>query len=140
MNRWPVSLQLPVQWGDMDSFQHVNNVAYLRLFESARIAYFERAGLMEGMPAIGPILARQTIDYRIPLVYPDMLRAAATATKLGNTSFSMGLRLESSRLGKIAAEGEAVVVMVDYRKGQKVPLGDALRARIEALEAAGAGG
>jgi acyl-CoA thioester hydrolase len=140
MNRWPVSLQLPVQWGDMDSFQHVNNVAYLRWFESARIAYFERAGLMDRMPAIGPILARQTIDYRIPLVYPDTLRASATATKLGNTSFSMGLRLESSRQGKLAAEGEAVVVMVDYRNNQKVPLGTALRARIEALEAAGAGG
>jgi acyl-CoA thioester hydrolase len=140
MNRWPVSLQLPVQWGDMDSFQHVNNVAYLRWFESARIAYFERAGLMDGMPAIGPILARQTIDYRIPLVYPDMLLAAATATRLGTTSFGMGLRLTSGRQGKLAAEGEAVVVMVDYRVNRKVPLGDALRARIEALEAAGAGG
>ena len=140
MNRWPVSLQIPVQWGDMDSFQHVINVAYLRWFESARIAWFERAGLMERMPDIGPILARQTIDYLIPLVYPDSVRASATATKLGNTSFTMSQRLESVQHGKIAAEGEAVVVMVDYRVNRKVPLGDALRARIEALEAAGAGG
>lgn len=140
MNRWPVSLVIPVQWGDMDSFQHVNNVSYLRWFESARIAWFERAGLMERMPDIGPILARQTIDYRIPLVYPDSVRASATATKLGNTSFTMGQRLESVRQGKIAADGEAVVVMVDYRVNRKVPLGDALRARIQALEAAGPGG
>ena len=139
MNRWPVSLQIPVQWGDMDSFQHVNNVAYLRWFESARIAWFERAGLMEGMPDVGPILARQTIDYRLPLVYPDSVRASATALRLGTTSFTMGQRLLSVRHGKVAAEGEAVVVMVDYRKNQKVPLGDAVRARIEALEAAGAG-
>lgn len=140
MNRWPVSLVIPVQWGDMDSFQHVNNVSYLRWFESARIAWFERAGLMERMPDIGPILARQTIDYRIPLVYPDSVRASATATKLGNTSFTMAQRLESVRHGKIAADGEAVVVMVDYRVNRKVPLGDALRARIQALEAAGPGG
>jgi acyl-CoA thioester hydrolase len=140
MNRWPVSLVIPVQWGDMDSFQHVNNVSYLRWFESARIAWFERAGLMERMPGIGPILARQTIDYRIPLVYPDSVRASATATKLGNTSFTMAQRLESVQQGKIAAEGEAVVVMVDYRVNRKVPLGDALRARIRALEATGPGG
>ena len=136
MSRWPVSLQLPVQWGEMDSFQHVNNVAYLRWFESARIAYFEAAGIMDRMPAVGPILARQTIDYRLPLTYPDMLRASATVTKLGNTSFTMGLRLESGKHAKIAAEGEAVVVMVDYRTNEKVPLGEALRARIERLEAA----
>jgi len=138
MNRWPVSLQLPVQWGDMDSFQHVNNVSYLRWFESARIAYFEAAAILEGMPAVGPILARQTIDYRLPLTYPDTLRASATVTRLGNTSFTMGLRVESEKRRKIAAEGEAVIVMLDYRTGQKVPLTDDLRARIEGLEAAGA--
>ena len=139
MNRWPVSLELPVQWGDMDAFQHVNNVAYLRWFESARIAYFEIAGVLEGMPAIGPILARQTIDYRLPLTYPDRLRASATAIRLGTTSFTMGLRLASEKHGKIAAEGEATLVMLDYRNGQKVPLSDALRARIEALEKGAAG-
>ena len=138
MNRWPVSLRLPVQWGDMDSFQHVNNVMYLRWFESARIAYMERAGMMDRMPEIGPILARQTIDYRFPLVYPDTVLATATVTKLGNTSFTMGLRLASERQGgRVAAEGEAVTVMFDYRKNGKVPLGEALRARIEALEAGG---
>jgi acyl-CoA thioester hydrolase len=136
MDRWPVSLVLPVQWGDMDAFQHVNNVLYLRWFESVRIAYMERAGMMDRMPAIGPILARQTIDYRFPLVYPDSVRAMATVTKLGNTSFTMGMRLLSESKGKLAAEGEAVTVMLDYRTNQPVPLGDALRARIEALEAA----
>ena len=136
MNRWPISLHLPVQWGDMDAFQHVNNVSYLRWFESARIAYFEAVGIMDRMPAIGPILARQTIDYRLPLTYPDTLQASATVLRLGNTSFTMGLRLSSARHGKVAAEGEAVIVMLDYGSGEKVPLGEALRARIEKLEAA----
>ena len=31
-----------VQWGDMDSFQHVNNVQYFRFFENARIKYLFR--------------------------------------------------------------------------------------------------
>ena len=47
MNRWPVTIELPVQWGDMDSFGHVNNVVYLRWFESARIAYGNRIGLAD---------------------------------------------------------------------------------------------
>lgn len=138
MNRWPVTVELPVQWGDMDSFAHVNNVVYLRWFESARIAYFERAGILERMATerVGPILARQTIDYRLPLQYPDTLRVATTVIKLGKTSFTMGLRMRSRAQGRaIAAEGESVVVMMDYRAGRKVQLWEELRRRIEELEA-----
>jgi len=138
VNRWPVTVELPVQWGDMDSFAHVNNVVYLRWFESARIVYFERAGILERLATerVGPILARQTIDYRLPLQYPDTLRVATTVIKLGKTSFTMGLRMRSRAQGRaIAAEGESVVVMMDYRAGRKIQLWEELRRRIEDLEA-----
>jgi acyl-CoA thioester hydrolase len=137
MNRWPVTIELPVQWGDMDSYGHVDNVVYLRWFESARIAYFERSGILARMAAeqVGPILARQTIDYRLPLEYPDTVRVSATVLKLGNTSFTMALRMRSrAHQRAIAAEGENVIVLFDYRSGRKVPLGPDLRARIEELE------
>ena len=138
MHRWPVTIELPVQWGDMDSFGHVNNVVYLRWFESARIAYFERAGILAQMPDLGPIQARQVIDYRLPLKYPDRLLVSTTVTKLGNTSFTMALRIRSHANDRaIAAEGEAVIVMVDYRSGRKVPLSAELRESIEKLESTG---
>lgn len=138
MNRWPVTIELPVQWGDMDSFGHVNNVVYLRWFESARIAYFERAGILAQMPDVGPIQARQVIDYRLPLRYPDRVLVSATVTKLGNTSFTMGLRIRShAHQRAIAAEGEAVIVMIDYRANRKVALSDELRRNVEKLEASG---
>ena len=140
LNRWPVTIQLPVQWGEMDAFGHVNNVVYLRWFESVRIAYFERCGILEGMPEIGPIQARQEIDYRLPLRYPDRLLASITAIRLGNTSLTMAVRLRSEAQQRaIAAEGVSVIVMVDYRTGRKVPLSDHLRKRIAALEASGPG-
>ena len=133
-----MTIELPVQWGDMDSFGHVNNVVYLRWFESVRIAYFERAGILSQMPEVGPIQARQEIDYRLPLRYPDRLLVSATVSKLGNTSFTMGLRLRShGNQRAIAAEGVAVIVMMNYRTGRPVPLSAELRARISALEASG---
>ena len=133
MNRWPVTIELPVQWGDMDSFGHVNNIVYLRWFESARIAYFEKAGILSQMPDIGPIQARQVIDYRLPLTYPDRLLVSATVTKLGNTSFTMLYQVVSERRG-LVAEGEGIVVMFDYAKQAKTPLDEGLRARIATLE------
>ena len=142
LGRFPVSIELPVQWGDMDAFQHVNNVVYLRWFESARIAYFRAAGILDRMESegIGPILARSTIDYRIAIEFPDEVRVQACVHKLGNSSFTMGMRMRSKRHGeRLVAESENVVVMLDYRKQAKVALTADLRAAIAALEAKGAG-
>lgn len=136
--RHPVSVEIPVAWGDMDAFGHVNNAVYFRWFESARIAYFEKIGLNERMrrEKKGPILARTSCDYEKPLTFPDTVRATASVVKLGNTSFVMEYRVTSERHG-LAARGEGVVVLVDYEKGGKLPLDDELRARIDALEASG---
>ena len=40
LSSYPHVLVLPVLWADMDAFQHVNNTAYLKWFESSRIAFF----------------------------------------------------------------------------------------------------
>ena len=135
--RWPVTIELPVFWGDMDSFGHVNNVRYLRWFESARIAWFEAAGVLARMVSegVGPILARSTIDYRIALEYPDTVKVSTTLLKLGTTSFTMGMRLTSqAHQGAVAAEGENVIVMMDYRAQKKVPIWPGLRAAMLKLE------
>ena len=36
------SIEMTVEWGDMDALQHVNNVEYFKYFQKARIAYFEK--------------------------------------------------------------------------------------------------
>jgi acyl-CoA thioester hydrolase len=127
---------VPVAWGDMDSFQHVNNTVYLRWFETARIAYFVKLGLSTraGAPDAGPILARATVDFRQPVTFPDKVKVRARVPKIGTTSFTMQYEVVSAKLG-VAAEGEGIVVMFDYAKGTKVPVDDALRARIAKLEA-----
>ncbi len=122
----------------MDAFAHVNNTVYLRWFESARIAYFRLAGVLDRMEShgIGPILARATIDFRKPVTYPDRIVAAARVPELRNTSYTMTYRVTSqAHGGALVAEGDSVVVMVNYRTGAKVPLSDELRARIAGLEA-----
>src|ERR1700679_1275977 len=71
--KFPVWIPLPVFWGDQDAFGHVNNNAYFRWFESARIAYSERIGLLDLFRAkrIGPILASISCDYRRQINFPD---------------------------------------------------------------------
>jgi acyl-CoA thioester hydrolase len=130
-----VSVEIPVAWGDMDAFGHVNNTVYFRWFESARIAYFERIGLNERMrrEKKGPILARTSCDFEKPLTFPDTVTASARVVKLGNTSFVMEYKVESKKHG-LAAKGEGVIVLIDYEKGGKVPLDDELRSKIDGVE------
>ena len=139
LGRYPVSVTIPVAWGDMDAFRHVNNVAFARWQETARVAYLGRLGLMERKDAegVGPIVARLSIDYRRPLTYPDTVRVDATVTRIGNSSLTMAYRFTSQAQETLAATGEDVMVVVDYRTGKSTPVDAPLRARIAALEAEG---
>ena len=136
LGSFPVKLEHRVAWGEMDAFGHVNNANYLRWFESARIAYFEKVAISVGGKDTSPwvpILGRATIDFRKPVSYPDVVTLEATITKFGNTSFTMGYRAVSAALG-LAAEGEAIVVLLDA-SGQKLVLPEAFKKAVEALEA-----
>ena len=136
LGRFPVKLEHRVAWGEMDAFGHVNNANYLRWFESARIAYFEKIAVSVSVRDTSPwvpILGRATIDFRKPVSYPDTVTLEATVTKFGNTSFTMAYRAVSAALG-LAAEGEAIVVLLD-QAGTKLVLPDAFKQAVEALEA-----
>ncbi len=142
LGRYPVSISVPVAWGEMDAFQHVNNVVYARWFESGRIAYFERLGLLERMRAdgVGPILAKLGIDYRRPVTFPDTVRVETTVTRIGNSSFTMASRIRSEVQGIEVAADEEVIVLFDYRAGRPTPVDERLRAGIAAIEQTGEAG
>ena len=128
---FPVRIEIPVAWGDMDAFGHVNNVVYLRWFESARIAWFERVGISDRRDGgIGPILASTHCQYLRPLAYPDTILAEATVTRLGRSSFDMAHRIVRKATGEVAAQGGGVLVMFDYASGKSAPIDAALRERM----------
>lgn len=131
-----VVIEIPVAWGDMDAMGHVNNTVYLRYFETARIAYFERVGFLDEMArsGVGPILASTRCRFRRPLTYPDRVWVGAGARELEADRFLMLYRIVSDALGQVAAEGDGVIVSYDYRQKRRAALPDAVRERIESLE------
>jgi len=133
---FPLVIEIPVAWGDMDSLRHVNNTVYFRYFESARMAYFERVGFWEHMDetGVGPILATAQCRFRLPLTYPDTVSVGARAEALGADRFMMKYVVVSHRHARSAAEGEGLIVSYDYRALTKAPLPEVIRRRIEALE------
>ena len=136
---YPVVIEVPVAWGEMDSLQHVNNIVYFRYFESARMAYFKEIDIWGymGETGVGPILASTECKFRIPLSYPDTVSVGTRITNVGEDRFVMQYLVASHRHGRTAAEGSGVIVTYDYREKRKAPLPQEIRARIEALESRG---
>jgi acyl-CoA thioester hydrolase len=134
---YPVVVDVPVVWGEMDAFGHVNNIIYFRYFETARIAYFEKLNVPEflGRDPLGPILSETTCRFRAALSYPDTVSIGARVASIGEDRFIMRYAVFSHRQGRLAAEGEGTLVCFDYRQGRKAPLPERLKARIVAMEA-----
>lgn len=130
---FPIVLSLPVAWGDMDAYGHVNNTVYFRWFESARIAFLDRIGFRTGPPTgVGPILASTHCRFRRPLAYPDTVHIGARAGEVGEDRFTMEYRVVSEAAG-LAAEGTGVVVSYDYGRAEKAPIPASVRGAIDAL-------
>ncbi len=133
---FPVIVEISVLWGDEDGFGHVNNVAYLRWCETARVAYLKRIGFFPELPpqGTGPIIASVTCHYRRQLKYPDTVAAGTRVTAIGNSSFRMEHRIFSRASGEIAAEVDSAMVAVDYSTGKPVRVPDHIREAIARLE------
>jgi len=142
LSHFPVVIQLPVVWGEMDAFGHVNNTVFFRYFETARLAYFERIAFGESaQPSdVGPILASTSCRFRRPLQYPDTIHVGPRVSEIGEDRFTMAYEIYSEAHDDIAAKGEGVIVAYDYANHQKAPLPDDVRQRIRALDPAATDG
>ncbi len=130
-----IRVEIPIAWGDMDSFKHVNNTKFFKFFETARIRYFEEAGFIETMQkdAIGPILATASCKFIKPLFYPDTVIVGTRVTSVESDNFMMEYIIVSQSKG-IAAIGDSKMVVYDYKSSEKAPLPDSVRNKIREID------
>ena len=133
---FPVVIVQPVQWGEQDPLGHVNHVTYFRWYETARIAYFRKIGLMDmhKHERIGPILASVTNDYRRQITYPDTVHIGVRITRIGRSSLGMEHKIVSQDDLHISAEGSSTMVVFDYQTNKAHAVPARIRHAIEELE------
>ena len=136
LNHAPLIVEQAVNWGEMDSYAHVNNVMYFRYFENARMEYFLRIGLFEfeRKTGIGPILAAVHARFRRPLKFPDVISISGKIVTMGEDRFTFEHRIVSHEHNAVTTEGESLIVTYDYREEKKTPIPPELRKAIEELE------
>ncbi|QQR86815.1 MAG: acyl-CoA thioesterase [Flavobacteriales bacterium] len=130
-----LSARFPFHWGEMDAFGHVNNVAYFRWLETARMHYLRAIGIThpDDQNGLGLLLAETTCTFLKPLHFPDTVTVRTGLDHIGNTSFRMRYEVHSEAVG-LAATAVSVQVMFDYNTNAKTPVPASVRERIERVQ------
>ena len=133
-----VVVDLNIEWGDMDALQHVNNIEYFKYFQVARIAYFEKINSDSefGETPIPLILASTQCKFIYPLTFPDSVSVGVRVDAMADQYFTMKYAVVSQKHQRLAAIGDAKVVMFDYVNNKKTSIPNEIRKTIIDLEKA----
>ena len=125
-----------VRFGDLDAMQHMNNVEFLRFFETARIDWF-RATLPAHTPTarqqFGFIFAECHIAYRAPAFFDDEIRTHIRPAEIRRSSIRLDFEMRVEADDRLVADGWGTLVGYDYEASEPRPLPDAVRERVEPL-------
>ena len=127
------SLVQRVRFGDMDPLQHLNNVEFLRFFETARIDYIHKlTGRHPGKrEQFGLIFAEAHIKYRAEAFFGDDIRTSVWVSEIRRSAFRVDFVMQIESDGRVAAEGYGWLVGYDHNEGRPQPLPDELREQLE---------
>jgi acyl-CoA thioester hydrolase len=134
MEGYRVVFEHEVLFRDLDALGHVNNVAFIAFMEDARVKYWK--ALRRGLDArrIDFILGDVTCRYHSPAHFGETLMVGIRVAGLGNKSFRFEYRMEDKATGRVVVEGSSVQVMYDYESRRSIPLDDATRTAMAAVE------
>jgi acyl-CoA thioester hydrolase len=133
---WPFTHTDRVRFSDLDAMGHLNNVAFLQFFESARIAFLKDL-IPEHDPTdpsdFGLIFAECRINYRSPAFFEEDIATSVRPSEIARSSFRIEFEMRSERDGRLLAEGYGVLVGYRYGEGRAAPLPDRAREALAPL-------
>ena len=127
------NLTLRIDWADMDLFGHVNNVAFFRYVQAARVHFWEAVGIgaTPSASGTGAILASTACQFMRPLGYPGQVQVQTHVAGVRTTSFELHHQL-FDQSNQLAAQAQDAIVLFDYQTSQKIPMPHALKLRLMA--------
>jgi acyl-CoA thioester hydrolase len=135
MTAYSTSMRLRIDWSELDSFGHVNNLAILRYAQTARLNYMEATGMMRyhTETGIGPVLASTSCQFKKQLFYPGYVTVNSRVDHIKNTSFHMR-HMVLNEDQECVAEMDDVLVMFDYKKNIKQSIPEIFRKKMTKTE------
>jgi acyl-CoA thioester hydrolase len=126
---------LRVRYIECDAQKVVFNSRYSEYVDVSINEFLRAAGVLKDF-AEGNLdfqVVKQTVEWKAPARFDQVLELSITATRLGHTSFTVGtdFRIAGSD-SRVIVTVETVYVLVDAATLTKLPLPDGLRAALTA--------
>lgn len=141
-----ITVNVPLRWGDMDAYGHINNARILSVLEEARIAVFGVPGgtgapggdpapidLLAGVsPGVLTLIAEHTVKYRQQLEYRATdVQITVRVLAVKGASVVIGYDLVDPVAQTLCVSASTTMVFVDGATGRPVRLSPEQRAALE---------
>ena len=124
---------LRVRYGECDAQKVVFNARYAEYIDLATTEFFRAIGfgaaLLSG--ALDFQVVKQTIEWKMPARFDEVLELSVQAIRIGTTSFTLQTTFRLAGGLSLVASAETVYVLVDPRTLQKTPIAVDLRSAME---------
>lgn len=127
-----LSLELRIDWSDLDMYKHVNNVSFMRYLQSGRVNFWEATGIYKTYEHTnkGTMLVSTHCDFKKPLFYPGTAIVKTRLDFIKNSSFGLEHHILNKN-GELCAIGKDVVVCFDFSRDTTFRIPDDLREKLE---------
>jgi acyl-CoA thioester hydrolase len=118
-------MRMPIRWGDMDAYGHVNNTVYFRYMEQARIEWITSLGYEVAPGRESMLMINGFCNFFKQLSYPGELILKTSIGTVGRSSLDVYTEMYlSSEPEVMVSEGGATMVWVDLTTNQSAPWPD----------------
>jgi acyl-CoA thioester hydrolase len=133
-------IPIPLRWGDLDAYNHVNNVQTMRILEEARVRAFWAPETGEAAPTAVlkatagsdtiTMIAGHLVEYVAPIEYHrDPLDVQLWISAVGGASADISYEVFSQ--GVLVVRAESTMVFIDAKTQRPRRISDAERAAWE---------
>ena len=107
---------IAVRYADLDTHRHVNNISLLEYVETARTAYYQAAGIWDGVTVenMGMVVASVKCDYLESICFGQSVRVGLSLNYIGTKSLRFRFQVEDELGEQVFARGEVVMVSYDH--------------------------
>jgi acyl-CoA thioester hydrolase len=129
----PFRYYLRVRYSECDAQKVVFNARYGDYVDLATSEFFRAIGFGSEL-ASGEVdfqLVKQTFEWKGPARFDQVLEVSVTATRLGNTSFTIASEFRLADEDRVIVTAETVYVLITPRTLVKMAIPDQLRTAIQ---------
>ena len=122
-------MTISVQQADIDGQNHVNNTVYLRWVQDVATAHWESLASAEAQTAIGWVVVRHEIDYKMAANFGDEILLRTWVGEASRLKFERFTEIRRQKDNQMLARARTLWVPIDSNTAKPIRVPPDVRAR-----------